>query len=89
MPESKQATRQNLGLRLPADLLAALAARADVTGQSRTDITEAALRAYLGMGDANPLDRRLGEIEQRLGDVEKRVMQVTPQRRFSITRASG
>ncbi|ERN42807.1 ribbon-helix-helix protein, copG family [Rubidibacter lacunae KORDI 51-2] len=56
-----------LGVRIPPELEAALAARARASGQSKSDIAIAALETYLGL----PLcHERLTGIEQRLTALE-------------------
>lgn len=73
MPEP---TRRNFGIRLPVELITAIDARATGTGQTKTQITEAALCAYLGLEvgtDAPDVMQRLANVEQRLTDVEQRL----------------
>jgi len=73
MPEP---TRRNFGIRLPVELITAIDARATGTGQTKTQITEAALCAYLGLevgNDAPDVMQRLANVEQRLTIVERRL----------------
>jgi hypothetical protein len=68
---------------LPVELIEAIEARATATGQTKTQITEAALCSYLGLEvgtDGPDLVQRIADVEQRLTDVEQRLT-VSAQRR--------
>jgi hypothetical protein len=80
MPEPP---RRNFGIRLPSELIEAIAVRAKATGQNKTALVEGILRDALGMEvgtDGPDLVQRLADIEQRLTDVEQRLA-VSAQRR--------
>lgn len=66
-------TRINFGIRLPVELIAAVEARANANGQTKTEIVEGMLRAALGLDagtEAPDVIQRLADVEQRLADVE-------------------
>ncbi|WP_224409589.1 hypothetical protein [Oscillatoria salina] len=56
-----------LGVRIPPEIDEAIAARMKETGQSKSEITIAALRSYLGITSCQD---RLSEVEQRLSALE-------------------
>lgn len=64
-----------LGVRIPPELDAAIAARASATGQSKSDIAIAALECYLGLPSCH---ERLSAIEQRLAAIETLARHLVP-----------
>jgi len=73
-----------LGVRIPPELDAAIAARASATGQSKSDIAIAALECYLGLPSCH---ERLAAIEQRLAAIENLARHLVPSDRHSAHHA--
>ncbi len=65
--------RHNFGIRLPQALIAAIEARANTTGLTKTQVVEDILAAHFGLEQATDIVQRMVVVEQRLADVEQRI----------------
>lgn len=63
-------SRENIGIRLPSELIAELKAQAAATGQTKTDLVEQALRISLGMPQESSPAKRLSDLEGRVAALE-------------------
>jgi len=62
--------RENIGIRLPSELIAELEAQAAATGQTKTELLEQALRILLGIPTESSPAKRISDLEGRVAALE-------------------